>query len=80
MTEPKAAGKSPWVKEVEAGEYAWCACGRSKNQPWCDGSHRGTGLFPVKLPLPAGRIALCMCKRTKNAPYCDGSHRALEAA
>lgn len=80
MTEPTIAGRGPWVGEVEAGEKAWCACGRSANQPWCDGSHRGTGLVPVRFSLPAGRkVALCLCKRTKNPPYCDGSHRGLPA-
>jgi CDGSH-type Zn-finger protein len=72
------AQKGPYVLELEAGEYWWCACGRSAAQPFCDGSHKGTGFTPVpfKLAEPA-KVALCGCKRSGTRPFCDGTHRAL---
>jgi CDGSH iron-sulfur domain-containing protein 3 len=76
MTEPIVFQKSPFVQKVEAGTYWWCACGRSKSQPFCDGSHKGTGLGPVEIEIAAARqVAWCGCKKTKTAPFCDGSHR-----
>ena len=78
MELPQIAGRVPIVTELQPGTYYWCACGRSKTQPWCDGSHEGTGIEPRELVLTAAkRVALCTCKRTKNAPMCDGSHKAL---
>lgn len=73
---PVPAGKEPMVMELEPGNYAWCACGRSSKQPWCDGSHKGTGMRPLVFDLTeTRRAAMCMCKKTKTPPYCDGSHR-----
>ena len=71
------AEKSPFAAELVRGEsYYWCACGRSKNQPFCDGSHQGTGLEPVA--FTAEKTAyLCGCKRTANGPFCDGTHNKL---
>lgn len=78
MTEPMVAGHAPAVLELEPGKYAWCACGMSKNQPFCDGSHKGTGLAPVLFTLSEKKkVALCLCKHTHGAPYCDGTHRTL---
>ncbi len=79
MAEPVIAQKGPYAVEVEAGRtYAWCACGRSRNQPFCDGSHKGTGLEPVKFTADrSGKIWLCGCKRTGRPPYCDGTHSSL---
>ncbi len=79
MTEPVIAQKGPYAVEVEAGRtYAWCACGRSQNQPFCDGSHKGTGLEPVKFTAEkSGKVWLCGCKRTGKPPYCDGTHSSL---
>ena len=72
------ADRRPAVVELEAGTYKWCACGRSKNQPYCDGSHRGTGFTPLAFELAeAKRCSLCQCKQTKNSPYCDGTHKQL---
>src|SRR5690606_23331646 len=66
--------------ELKAGkEYYWCACGRSRNQPFCDGSHEGTEFTPLAFtPEEDGEAYLCRCKRTGNPPYCDGSHAGLE--
>ncbi len=76
---PKIAQKAPYPVEVEAGKnYFWCACGRSANQPFCDGSHKGTEFSPVKFTAEKdGRVFFCGCKRTDNQPKCDGSHKAL---
>ena len=49
MSEPTIAQKSPIPVEVEAGkDYWWCSCGQSKNQPFCDGSHKGSDFVPKK--------------------------------
>ncbi|MDA1325824.1 MAG: CDGSH iron-sulfur domain-containing protein [Proteobacteria bacterium] len=61
----------------EGKEYWWCACGRSANQPFCDGSHKGTELSPVQYNAPRDRqVTFCGCKRTGNPPFCDGSHES----
>ena len=79
MTDPVAAQKEPYKISLEAGRsYAWCACGLSKNQPFCDGSHKDTGLTPVVFKAEkSGDAWLCGCKQTKSKPNCDGSHKAL---
>lgn len=78
MTEPVCAQKGPYAVELEPGEYYWCACGRSKSQPFCDGSHKDTGLTPVKFTVAEKEIKyLCGCKRTHTQPFCDGSHKKL---
>ena len=78
MSEPVIAAKMPAVLELEKGTYYWCACGRSRNQPFCDGSHAGTGFEPVRYELEEDRrVALCQCKHTGNSPLCDGQHKHL---
>ncbi|MGD8440984.1 MAG: CDGSH iron-sulfur domain-containing protein [Holophagae bacterium] len=78
MSKAKVAGSAPVVLQLEQGTYYWCACGRSANQPWCDGSHAGTGLEPVKLTVDEpSKVALCLCKQTGDRPRCDGSHTKL---
>ena len=70
--------KSPIIMEMEPGRYAWCSCGQSSNQPYCDGSHKGTDKTPViEVIEEPKRVAWCACKATGGAPYCDGSHRNL---
>lgn len=61
--------------------YRWCACGRSEDQPWCDGSsHRGTGFKPIEFSVEEARRAqLCQCKHSGTAPFCDGTHGKLQA-
>lgn len=78
MSEPVIAAKMPAVLELEAGTYWWCACGRSQNQPFCDGSHAGTTFQPIKYELDEDRrVALCQCKHTGSSPLCDGQHKNL---
>ena len=77
--QPAIGGRAPLPVEVVAGEeYWWCACGRSKSQPFCDGSHEGTGFEPRQFIAPESkRVFFCTCKRTKTMPLCDGSHNQL---
>lgn len=79
MSEPKIAATAPAGVDLEAGKkYFFCACGESSAQPFCDGSHKGTGFAPLAFTAEkTGKAYLCQCKRTGNAPYCDGSHKAL---
>lgn len=78
--EPKVAKTEPYVRDERAGKFAWCSCGQSQNQPHCDGSHKGAGLFrPMKVILEEDkRVAWCGCKHTKTPPYCDGTHKSLK--
>jgi CDGSH-type Zn-finger protein len=78
MADPIVGGCAPVVGILEAGTYYWCACGRSKTQPYCDGSHAGTGIEPIEVVIDAPKkVALCTCKMTKRPPLCDGSHKSL---
>ena len=79
MDEPAIASRKPYLTAVKAGKACfWCACGKSAKQPFCDGSHKGTGIEPVKfVPDEDGELLFCGCKRTGAAPICDGSHNAL---
>lgn len=76
---PQIAAKEPVAVELEAGQtYAWCSCGVSSNQPFCDGSHNGTGFSPVIIKAEETRTAyLCQCKHTDNPGFCDGSHAKI---
>ena len=69
----------PVPVDLKAGETVyWCACGRSRNQPYCDGSHRGTDFEPLPFtPEKDGKYFLCQCKRTAEPPHCDGSHKRI---
>lgn len=79
MERPLVAQKTPYAADVEAGRsYWWCACGRSKAQPFCDGSHKGTGLSPVEYKAPRSRtVYFCGCKHTATPTMCDGTHASL---
>lgn len=59
-------------------DYYYCTCGRSENQPFCDGSHQGTSFTPMKFTVEQdGIFKLCQCKHTKQPPFCDGAHLKL---
>ena len=79
MTEAAIARKEPYEVALEAGRnYAWCACGHSRNQPWCDGSHAGSDRRPLVWKAERDETAwLCGCKRTGAQPHCDGTHNSL---
>ena len=82
MSEEKSipAQLAPYKTAVEEGKrYFWCACGRSQKQPFCDGSHKGTGLEPMAYKADkTGDVWFCGCKATGKSPLCDGSHKTLE--
>jgi CDGSH-type Zn-finger protein len=79
MMDPIVAQKSPIQMELEPGEYWWCACGRSKSQPFCDGSHEGTGIGPVRMTITEkSSVYLCGCKFTATPPFCDGAHTLID--
>jgi CDGSH-type Zn-finger protein len=78
MEKPMIAAQQPAVLSLEPGTYYWCQCGRSNTQPFCDGSHQGTGFTPVEFTTTERKsVALCQCKHTKTAPFCDGAHKRL---
>ena len=74
--DPVVAQNAPYAVEVRANKtYYWCACGRSKKQPFCDGAHQGTGLEPVAYTATAdGTLYFCGCKHSATPPLCDGTH------
>jgi CDGSH-type Zn-finger protein len=79
MVNPVIAQKAPYETEVEEGKsYFWCACGKSAKQPFCDGTHAGTGIQPLKYKAEkSGRLFFCGCKHSARKPLCDGSHSKL---
>jgi CDGSH-type Zn-finger protein len=79
MTKPVVAQKAPYGVAVEAGrKYYWCSCSLSKKQPFCDGSHAGTGMTPMVYEATETKTAwFCGCKATANKPLCDGAHTKL---
>jgi len=79
MSEAVVAKKGNFPTEVEAGKtYAWCSCGQSKNQPFCDGSHSGTDFSPIVWVAEETKtVRLCGCKHSKKGQFCDGAHSSL---
>ena len=76
--EPVICDTKPLAMEMEIGTYWWCACGKSAHQPFCDGTHKGSGLQPVKHEVTEPtKVWWCQCKHTAGPPLCDGSHKAL---
>jgi CDGSH-type Zn-finger protein len=81
MDQPKIAARVPKQVELEAGKkYAYCTCGLSENQPFCDGKHKGTSFVPQVFTAEESKSCyFCQCKQTQAAPYCDGSHKQCPA-
>ena len=78
MSEPNIAQKFPYVIKMNPGSFFWCACGKSKSQPFCDGSHKGSGFAPKKADIAEGKtVAWCGCKHSQNGAFCDGNHARL---
>jgi len=79
MDKPTIAGKTPIAVQLEAGKtYAWCSCGNSTNQPFCNGSHKGSSFVPKVFVAEETKTAyMCNCKHTANPGFCDGAHKAL---
>jgi CDGSH-type Zn-finger protein len=76
MKKPTVPQSAPYLVDVEDGRvYYWCACGKSKKQPFCDGSHSASGFNPVRvLAVETKVIYFCGCKQTATPPFCDGTH------
>ena len=79
MEKGKIAAKEPVKVELEAGKvYAWCTCGLSTTQPFCNGLHVTTEFTPQVFKAEKSKtVWLCQCKQTNNPPYCDGAHKNL---
>jgi mannose-6-phosphate isomerase-like protein (cupin superfamily)/CDGSH-type Zn-finger protein len=79
MSEPVIPKPKPFLVNVSAGRtYYWCSCGQSKRQPFCDGSHAGTGFEPLQYKASTDdELLFCGCKHTRTPPFCDGAHTNL---
>lgn len=79
MEKPTVGGTSPIRMTLEEGKkYAWCACGKSENQPWCNGAHKDSSFTPMVFTQETEKTAgICTCKMTSNPPFCDGTHKNL---
>ncbi|OFX45368.1 MAG: hypothetical protein A2046_06555 [Bacteroidetes bacterium GWA2_30_7] len=78
MEKPLVYDNKPIAKDLKPGQYIWCACGKSDNQPYCDDSHLGSGIKPIKVDIiEEKKVLWCACKHSSNKPFCDGTHKSL---
>ena len=78
MSKAHIAAREPAEVTLDPGSYWWCACGLSRNQPFCDGSHKTTDLVPLQFEVKERkRLFLCRCKQSHTPPYCDGTHTKI---
>ena len=78
MDKPVIIQKRSLKLEMDPGTYFWCACGKSKDQPFCDGSHKGTKFMPEKVVIEEKQIfPWCMCRYSDKGARCDSKHREL---
>lgn len=78
MAHPNIPSRKPVVLTLEPGEYLWCTCGLSKNQPFCDDSHVGGEFMPLKFTVKNKKqFLMCNCKFAASKPFCDGTHNYL---
>jgi CDGSH-type Zn-finger protein len=80
MEKPTIAGTTPIAVELESGKkYAWCSCGNSSKQPFCDGAHKGSSFAPTIFEVEESKtVYLCNCKQTANPGFCDGAHKSIK--
>ena len=77
---PGRVTKGPFVDRCQARKYAWCRCQKSARFPYCDGTHRGSDVTPLKVVFDEpSTVVWCACGRTGNPPFCDGTHSKLQA-
>ena len=70
------SSNQPIVLNMKPGRYSWCTCGESKKQPFCDGSHGSTGMFPMFVEITEEKtVTWCVCKVSGKKPFCDGTHK-----
>lgn len=79
MKKGKVAGTSPIRVDLVAGQtYAYCTCGESTNQPFCNGAHKGSDFAPLVFVAEETKTrSMCTCKQTANPGFCDGAHKGL---
>ena len=78
MEKPEVGGYKSIRMEMNPGTYYWCSCGKSSNQPFCDGSHKGSSFSPKALEITETKtVSWCTCKLSANQPFCDGAHKQL---
>jgi CDGSH-type Zn-finger protein len=75
MAKPDSPRSQPRVVVLKPGNYYWCACGRTRRPPYCDGSHKGSGISPVRhVQSVEGEVTLCGCQQSSTPPLCDDRH------
>ncbi len=75
---PHIVKKSAMSVKLMPGKYYFCTCGKSNDQPFCDGQHEGTDFSPKRFKISEpGQHYMCLCKHSKNMPFCDGAHAKL---